>query len=38
MLVAMFESKRKVKVEVKVGVHYKMGVDVGNMQDISLLN
>ena len=34
-VVVMFESKRKIKLDAKVGVHYKMGVQIGNVQDVS---
>ena len=34
-VVVMFESKRKIKIDAKVGVHYKMGVQIGSVQDMS---
>ena len=34
-VVVMFESKRKIKLDAEVGVHYKMGVQIGNVQDMS---
>lgn len=34
-VVAIFESKRKIKLDAKVGVHYKMRVQIGNVQDMS---
>ena len=33
--VVMFESKRRIKFDAKVGMHYKMGVQIGNVQDMS---
>ena len=34
-IVVMFESKRKVELSAAVGVHYKMGVPIGNVEDLS---
>ena len=34
----MFDSKRKVKLDAKVVVHYEMGVQIGNVQEMSSLN
>ena len=34
-VVVMFESKRKVKLDAKVGVRYKIAVQIGNVQDMS---
>ena len=34
-VVVMFGSKRKVKLDAEAGMHYKMGVQIGNVQDIS---
>ena len=34
-VVVMFESKRKIKLDAKVGVHYKVGVQIANVQDMS---
>ena len=34
-VVVMFESKRKIKIDALVGEHYKMGVQMGSVQDMS---
>lgn len=34
-LVVMFELKRKIKLDAKFGVHYKVGVQIGNVQGMS---
>lgn len=34
-VVVMFEAKGKVKLNVETGVHYKMGVQIGNAQEMS---
>ena len=34
-IVLMFESKGKVNLMAEVGVHYKMGVQIGNVEDLS---
>lgn len=35
-VVVMFEAKRKVVLDAEVGKHYRMGVQIGNVHEISV--